>query len=135
MGGVWERQIRTARNIFKGLLQTHSHKMNDEGFHTLMLEVEAIMNARPLTVNLINDACSESPLSPNNILTLKSRFVFPPPGNFSKSDIYCRKMWRRVQFVANEFWNRWRKEYLAEFSQDKNGMLKGEIFKLVTSFY
>jgi len=23
-------------------------------------------------------------------------------------------MWRRVQFVANEFWNRWSKKYLAE---------------------
>ena len=26
--------------------------------------------------------------------------------------MYLRKRWRRVQHLANEFWSRWRKEYL-----------------------
>ena len=31
---------------------------------------------------------------------------------FQSADLYCRKCWRRVQHLANEFWARWRKEYL-----------------------
>ena len=26
--------------------------------------------------------------------------------------MYARKRWRRVQFLANEFWSRWKREYL-----------------------
>ena len=43
-------------------------------------------------------------LSPANILTMKSKVVMPPPGEFSKPDLYCRKRWRCVQHVINEFW-------------------------------
>ena len=37
----------------------------------------------------------------------------PPPGEIQKEDIYCRKQWRRVQHLANEFWSRWNKEVYA----------------------
>ena len=30
-----------------------------------------------------------------------------------KEDLYIRKRWRRLQFIAEQFWSRWRKEYLA----------------------
>ena len=51
MGGVWKRQIRTARNILlEGPLRTHSLSLNDESRRTLMTEVELIVNSRPLTV-------------------------------------------------------------------------------------
>ena len=43
-------------------------------------------------------------LSPANILTMKSKVVMPPPGEFSKPDLYCRERWRCVQHVINEFW-------------------------------
>ena len=36
----------------------------------------------------------------------------PSPGNFTTPDRYSRKQWRRVQHVANKFWDRWRKEVL-----------------------
>ena len=52
------------------------------------------------------------PLTPAQLLTLKSKVVMPPPGQFMKEDIYCRKRWCRVQYLADQFWCRWRKEYL-----------------------
>ena len=60
----------------------------------------------------IRDPTSDLPLTPLNILTMKSKVVMPPPGDFSRPDLYCRKRWRRVQHIANEFWSCWRKEYL-----------------------
>ena len=55
MGGVWERQIRTARRILDTLLREHRSRLDDESLQTLMCEVESIMNSRPLTV--ISSTC------------------------------------------------------------------------------
>ena len=112
MGGVWERQIRAARNILEGLLRTHSLSLNGESFRTQVTEVELIVNSRPLTVETLNDTNSPTTMSPSNLLTLKSNVVMPPPGEFSHPDVYSRKRWRRVQHIAEEFWKRWRKEFL-----------------------
>ena len=54
---------------------------------------------------------------PNHILTMKSRVVMPPPGNFQKADLYLRKRWKRVQYLSNVFWSRWRKEYVQNLQQ------------------
>ena len=80
MGGVWERQIRTTRNILEGLLRTHSLSLNGKSSRTLMTEVELIVNSRPPTVETLNDASSPTPISPSNLLTWKSSAVMPPPG-------------------------------------------------------
>ena len=45
MGGVWERQIRSARSILASLLKNHGTCLKDESLHTLMTEVEAIVNS------------------------------------------------------------------------------------------
>ena len=112
MGGVWERQIRSTRNILATLLKTHGHSLNDEGLRTLVAETEAIINSRPLTVESLSDINSEIPLSPSNLLTMKSDNIMLPPGVFNRPDLYSRRRWRRVQHIAGEFWSRWRKEFL-----------------------
>ena len=91
MGGVWERQIRSARAILEGLLKTHSHSLNDESLRTLMAEVELITNSRPLTVETISDSKSEIPLLPGNLLTMKTSVVMPPPGEFIKPNAYSKR--------------------------------------------
>ena len=92
------------------MLKNHSSMLNDESFRTLLAEVECIVNSRPLTVENLEDQ-SSLPLTPNTILTMKSKIILPPPGIFQQEDMYCRKRWRQVQHLANEFWTRWRKEY------------------------
>ena len=106
MGGVWEGQIWSAHTILS-LLHTHGKSLNDESLRTLLAETEAIVNSRPLTVNMLGDVQSEQPICPSNILTMKSKVVLPPPGHFVKADEYNRKRWRRIQHIANEFWVRW----------------------------
>ncbi|XP_063604967.1 uncharacterized protein LOC134780266 [Penaeus indicus] len=112
MGGVWERQIRTVRNILIALLYHHGRQLDDESLRTFMVEAETIVNSRPLAVDNISSPYSSIPLTPNHLLTMKSKVVLPPPGTFQSSDQYSRKRWRRVQYLANEFWNRWKKEYV-----------------------
>ena len=133
MGGVWERQIRSVRNVLAALLQSNGSQLNDESLRTLLCEAEAIVNSRPLTVDSLNDPLSLNPLTPNHLLTMKTKVVLPPPGVFQSADKYCRKRWRRVQHLANEFWVRWRKEYLLslqrrqKWTKPRRNMCVGDI--------
>ena len=117
MGGVWERQIRSVRSVLTPLLQKNGSQLNGESLRTLMYQAEAIINSRPLTVDSLNDPLTLNPLTPNHLLTMKTKVVLPPPGVFQSADKYCRKRWRRVQHLANEFWIRWKKEYLLSLQQ------------------
>ena len=73
------------------LLLTHGRSLNHESLKTLLAETEAIVNSRPLTVDMLEDVQSEQPVCPSNILTMKSRVVLPLPGHFVKADEYSRK--------------------------------------------
>ena len=109
MGGVWEQQIRFARSILAAPLKQHEENLNDESLRTLPVEVEGIINSRPVTCDNIGDVNSFVPLNPVRLLSMKTKIVMPPPGIFQKEDIYCRNSWRRVQHVCNAFWTQWKK--------------------------
>lgn len=117
MGGMWECQIRTVRSVLSAILEKNGAQLDDESLWTYLCECEAIINSRPLTVNNLSDPVSLEPLTPSHLLTLKSKVVLPPPGMFQTPDLYTRKRWRRVQHLANEFWCRWRKEFLLSLQQ------------------
>ena len=65
-----------------------------------------------LTIDTLSSPQMPETLTPNHLLTMKSKLILPPPGEFQRADMYSRKRWSRVQFLANEFWTRWRKEYI-----------------------
>ena len=133
IGGTWERLIRTVRCALETLLVSAGTQLDDEAFRTLMTEVESIVNSRPLSVNDLNDPEATEPLTPNHLLTLKQKLVLPPPGKFQRADLYCRKWWRRVQYMANQFWFRWRREFLqnlqsrTKWTQPRRNMAVGDI--------
>lgn len=111
-GGVWERQIKTVRSVLNTTLSLAHGRLNDASLRTLFYEAMAIVNSRPLTVDNLNNPDSLEPLTPNHLLHMKSSAALPPPGAFPKEDVYGAKRWRRVQFLAEQFWCRWRREYL-----------------------
>ena len=83
MGGVWERLIRTVRLVLSGLLEDHVTQLDDEALRTLFTEAENIVNSRPLTTQSLSDPDAPEPITPNHLLTLKTKVVLSPPGNFS----------------------------------------------------
>ena len=107
-GGIWERQIRSVRKQLNAICQ--EQLLNDESLITLMCKVEAIINIRPLTA-VSNDPDYLEPLTPNHLLLMKTNSSLPP-GVLDPTDVYSRKQWRQVQYLANVFWSRWLKEYL-----------------------
>ena len=108
-GGVWERQIRSIRNVLNSMLSLQKASIDSTTLRTFMYEAMAIVNSRPLTTV----ASDTFPLTPNMLLTMKTGIVLPPPpGEFEDADLYSKKRWKRVQSLANTFWVRWRREYI-----------------------
>ena len=111
-GGVWERQIRTVRKVLSGILSEQYLRtaQSDEQLQTRLCEVEAIINSRPLT-KTSDDPDDLDVITPNHLLLSK------PPVNmqlgiFNEKDVYSRRRWRQMQYLADLFWKRWTKEYL-----------------------
>ncbi len=131
-GGIWERQIRTVRKVLSRLSREFGGMMDDESFCTLMCEIEAIVNSRPITTPSA-DSKDSSCLTPAHILHMKCGITLPPPGIFQRADVYLRKRWRRVQYVANIFWTRWKKEYLltlqerSKWNHPRRNMAVGDV--------
>ena len=107
MGGVWERQIRTVRKVLNAILR--DQVLDDERLSTVFCEVESIVNNRPLTP-VSDDPKDLKPLTPNDLLQL-GKGLKTSPGTFRKDDMYGRR-WRHVQYLADQFWKRWVREYL-----------------------
>ena len=112
-GGAWERCIRTVRKVMKAL--TKEQVLDDEGLNTLMCEVEAIVNGRPIT-KLSDDPRDLEPLTPNHLMLLRAGPA-APPGTFTKYDNYSNRRWRQVQYLADVFWRRWVREYLPSLQE------------------
>jgi len=113
MRGAWERLIRSCRKVLTALLSEQT--LSGEGLLTLIVEVEAILNSRPLTPITL-DPSSDGPLTPYHLLLQKGCAQLPP-GVFSKEDDYGRRRWAQIQHAADQFWRRWRRKYLPTILQ------------------
>ncbi|XP_058858501.1 uncharacterized protein LOC117971951 [Acipenser ruthenus] len=110
--GTWERMIGIARRILDSmLLQVGRPQLTHKVLITLMAEVTAIVNARPL-VPVSSDPESPLILTPSMLLTQKIGAPPSPQVDFVKGDLF-KNQWKRVQYLANTFWDRWRSEYLS----------------------
>ena len=112
MGDAWERMIRSVRRILNALTQMQT--LNEEGFITLMTEVVGILNFRLLVPLMLHDS-KENPLTPKHLLLRGNPNL--PPGTLNTNSCYPRRHWAQVQFLANQFWRCWAKEFLPNLLQ------------------
>ncbi|KAJ8706805.1 hypothetical protein PYW07_012883 [Mythimna separata] len=108
MGGAWERLVRTVKTALAVVLNERSPP--EEVLHTLMTEVEHIVNSRPLT-SVSMDPEDEESLTPNHFLLGRSCGA-TAPGEFDDTELIGKANWRTTQRLADHFWKRWVKEYL-----------------------
>lgn len=133
MGGVWERQIRTVRKIINSVAKQQT--LNDEALHTLMCLAEYTVNSRPITY-ISNDCHDLEALTPNHLLLLRSGESMTL-SELSKEDVYSRKRWKQVQYLATLFWKRWQREYITtlqlrtKWTDKVNNVKVGDIVLMV----
>lgn len=114
MGGAWERMIGSARRILDSMLsKIHEGNLIHDVLATLMAEVSAIINNRPL-VSVSTDAATPFILTQATLLTQKTpdACVARNLGEFTDKDLY-KSEWKRVQLLSDRFWTRWKGEYLS----------------------
>ena len=110
MGGVWERLVRSVKEVLMALLQ--DKVLTDPQLATLLTEVESILNNRPLTHISSNSEDLEA-LTPNHLL-LGLHKQWGRIVDVDAKDVTSRRHWRQVQGLAHLFWERWLREYLPE---------------------
>ncbi|KAI4882679.1 hypothetical protein NFI96_029603, partial [Prochilodus magdalenae] len=123
-GGAWERLIRSVRKILNTTLKLQT--LDEEGFHTVLCEAEAIINSRPIT-KASSDPNDLEALTPNHLLLLNGK-PFLPPGLFVKEDLYARRRWKQVQYMVDIFWKRWTREYLPQLQERQKWTHKSRNF-------
>jgi len=123
-GGAWERLIRSVRKVL--CAQLRERAVSDDILHTYLCEVEKIINDRPLT-KLSDDPRDMNCLTPNHILLIgrnPSHCVMPT--GFEDP----RVRWKFVQALADEFWARWRKEYLVTLQERQKWVKERRNFQI-----
>ena len=116
-GGIFERLVRSVKRCLKktigGAILTYEELL------TVVVEVESILNCRPLSY--VSSEDPEEPLTPSHLLCGR-RLMSLPDSNTSDSqdydiDVQPQDLSRRTQHlsnVLNHFWKRWQNEYLIE---------------------
>ena len=107
MGGVWERLIRSVRRSFNAVVRGTT--LDDYELQTVMCEIEAVVNNRPIT-KVSDDKNDEEPLTPSHLLSLGSTGTLPPV--IGESGDQYRRRWKFIQHLVDRFWRRWSREYL-----------------------
>ena len=108
MSGAWERLVKSVKEVMHILMQ--DRVLTDSQYATILTEVEAILNNRPLTAASTNVE-DLSALTPNHILLGVHR-KWDSMLDTTERDVLSRRKWRQVQGAATDFWKRWYAEYL-----------------------
>ena len=102
MGGIWERIIRTVKNVMFSMIK--NTVLTDFQLMTIFTEIEAIVTSRPLPYVSDNPDNIE-PLTPNHLLL--GRYNSKTVIEENDGDIASRRRWKQVAAIPNQFWKRW----------------------------
>ena len=120
-GGFFERLVKSAKRCLKKVVGRSA--LTYDELVTLVVEVEAVLNSRPLTYISMDDL--EEPLTPSHLVCGYRVISLPDIGLSDDSDdpdydLNRGQVSRRAQhlkIVLSKFWRRWKKEYLLELRE------------------
>ncbi|GFX98315.1 uncharacterized protein TNCV_4909581 [Trichonephila clavipes] len=131
-GGLWEANIKSMKRML--LRVAKSAIMNFEELTSLMAQIEAVLNSRPLS-SLSSDPNDLNSLTPEHFLTNCAISSFPEPYTASDSLSYHSR-WKLIQSLRDKFWNRWSTEYLihlqtrAKWSEQNPNQMENQLVLL-----
>lgn len=111
-GGFFERMVKSAKELLRKELT--NNRLTFEEMQTVLVEVEQIINNRPLTYAYPNDI--ECCLTPNHLLF--GRNLQYTSNDKSPIDIqFDETSADRVTTTIQHFWERWRREYVVNLRE------------------
>lgn len=112
-GGLHEAAVKSAKHHLRRL--TYNARFTFEEFSTIIKQVEAVLNSRPL-VPLVSDSIEV--LTPSHFLIGRSMMSIPETAEFDPN-VPLLKKWELVTSLHKQFWLSWSKEYLQQLQQRK----------------
>lgn len=107
-GGLWESAIKVAKQHLAKI--TVSYIFTFEELSTLIAEVAATMNSRPITP-ISNSPADYQPLTPAHLLIGRALTMVPEINQLERR-ISSMSRWEFVQRLSQDFRARWQKEYV-----------------------
>lgn len=107
-GGLWEAGVKCTKHHLKRVLRTQT--LTYEEFNTLVTQVEACLNSRPIGPNL-TDTCEFAALTPGHLLIGAPLLAVPEPSLLQLNENRLSR-WQLIQRTLESFWKRWSVEYL-----------------------
>ncbi|XP_030750245.1 uncharacterized protein LOC115878029 [Sitophilus oryzae] len=109
-GGIWEAGVKWAKRHLTRIIG--SVKLTFEEYCTILAEVEAILNSRPITP-MSSDPNDLSALTPSHFLIGQQATSLPDP---DLRDISTSRLsrYQLMQQCQQHFWSRWTREFLSE---------------------
>lgn len=111
--GMAEAAVRSTKHHLRRLLQ--SVHFTYEEMATCLAQIEAILNSRPLTV-LSTDPFDFSALTPSHFLIGRPLTSIPHPQVLER-DVSCAERYKRIEYIRQHFWARFRDEYISTLQQ------------------
>lgn len=107
-GGVWEREVRSVKAALYATIQ--SQTVPEEVLRTVLIEVEGILNSKPLGY-VSTDVADADPVTPN-LLLMGRLDPSLPQAVYAESELLSRRRWRHTQVLADQFWSHFIRHYL-----------------------
>ncbi|XP_035214828.1 uncharacterized protein LOC118188503 [Stegodyphus dumicola] len=109
-GGFWERMVQSLKALLKRILGKSSLTFRE--LETVITEVEAILNSRPLTFTY-SDLGEPESLTPGHFL-IGRRLLSLPQGSskLTSTKESLTRRFRHQQILVERIWRKWRQDYL-----------------------
>ena len=119
-GGVFERLIQSTKRCLKKIIG--QARLNYDELQTLVIEVEGVLNSRPLTYVYVDDI--EQALTPGHLLSGRKIVSLPEISEFNSEEIeeipsqeLLTKRSLYLSTIMKHFWKRWRREHLVDLRE------------------
>ncbi|GFV15910.1 uncharacterized protein TNCV_988931 [Trichonephila clavipes] len=126
LGGLWETNIKSLKYHFKRV--AGNSKFSYEELLTLITQIEANLNSRPLTTLSSNVDDSEV-LTPANFLIRRPIRAIVEP-SLLQCESNRLNVWQRITQSVQTIWKRWSLSYLNSLQQRKKWIVDKENLKL-----
>ncbi|GFY25964.1 integrase catalytic domain-containing protein [Trichonephila clavipes] len=107
-GGLWEAGVKSGKHHLKRAIG-NLHFIFEE-FETIMIQVEGILNSRPLTP-LSSDADNFDVLTPGHFLIGRPITSIPEPNLIDVNENRLSR-WEKITKVMQRTWKKWKSDYL-----------------------
>lgn len=120
-GGAWEREVKSIKTALNVILRGQT--LPETVLHTVLIEIESILNAKPLGY-LSSDIADPEPITPN-LLLMGRRDSSLPQAVYDSTDLLRQRRWRHSQILADQFWTNFTRHYLPNLQERKKWRTDG----------